>query len=312
MLTAYCLSYGNWTVIPRQWEECFGEMRDSGFDAVALSFSESEMMYARRTFEMQCNMARKMGLKVFVVPRRIGGRLAGAPWMPSPWLAAHPQAALPDHPMLANADSESFRRWSCDFIAQIMNDYRPDGVIWDEPKGTDLAVPTPEGLKRHDGVFGTDEACFSMADLIGLWTDVVHDIVPEAVVTLFCMPHTPDAFVRRMFAHPGVRYAGFDGGAALVSFFHEEPRKNKPFLWESWPRTVAACAEAGNCGSFALIENMLLPQSEHRNFEKNLSEFLAEAHPDHLGCYYYAHNNEAPEEAHELTMKIVQKYYLKR
>ena len=312
MLTAYCLSYGNWTVIPHQWDECFSEMRDLGFDAVALSFSESEMMYARRTFEMQCDLARKKGLKVFVVPSRIGGRLAGAPWMPSAWLAANPQAALPGHPAVANADSELFRQWSCDFIEKIMLDYHPEGIIWDEPKSTRLAVPTPEGLKKHNGVFGIDEACISMADLIGLWTDVVHNVEPEAIITLFCMPNTPDTFTGRAFANPGIHYAGFDGGAALVSFFHEEPVKNKPFLWESWPRTVSTCAEAGNCGTFALIENMLLPESEHKNFEKNLSEFLSTSHPDHLGCYYYAHNNEAPEEAHKLTMKIVQKYYLNR
>ena len=72
LLTAYCLSYGNWTVIPRQWTECFGEMSDLGFDAVVLSFSESEMRYARRTFEMQIGVAHKAGLKVFVIPSRIG------------------------------------------------------------------------------------------------------------------------------------------------------------------------------------------------------------------------------------------------
>lgn len=79
LLTAYCLSYGNWTVIPRQWAESFGEMSDLGFDAVALSFSESEMRYARRTFEMQIAAAHQAGIKVFVIPSRIGGRLAGAP-----------------------------------------------------------------------------------------------------------------------------------------------------------------------------------------------------------------------------------------
>ena len=261
---------------------------------------------------MQCDMARSKGLKVFVIPSRIGGRLAGAPWMPGAWLSTHPEAALPGYPTVANPDSVLFREWSCKFISQIMTDYHPDGVIWDEPKAIELVVPTPEGLKKHNGVFGAEEACGSMADLIGLWTDVVHDIVPEAIVTLFCMPHTENIFTRRMFAHPGIRYAGFDGGAALVSFFHEEPRKNKQFLWETWPRTVATCAEAGNCGTFALIENMLLPRSEHENMEKNLSGFLSEAHPEHLACYYYAHNNEAPEEAHKLTMKIVQRYYLNR
>ena len=310
MSTAYCLSYGNWTVIPHQWNECFSEMRDLGFDAVALSFSESEMMYSRRTFEMQCELARSKGLKVLVVPSRIGGRLAGAPWMPSAWLLNNPQAALPGYPGIANADSAAFQEWSCDFIRNIMTDYHPDGVIWDEPKAVQLAIPNPEALKKYGGKFGETEACLSMVELIEVWTKTVREVVPDALVTIFCMPHTPDIFSRRVFADPGIDFGGYDGGVSLVSFFHEEPRKNKPFLWETWPKTVDMCAESGNCGTFALIENMLMPASEHGNLVRNLSEFLSYAHPDHLGCYYYAHNNEDPETAHRLTMEVIQKYYL--
>ena len=78
MLTAYCLSYGNWTVIPRQWRESFTDMKKCGFDAVALSFSESEMRYSRRAFEMQVKMAHDCGLKVHVIPSRLGGRGCGS------------------------------------------------------------------------------------------------------------------------------------------------------------------------------------------------------------------------------------------
>ena len=42
LFTAYCLSYGNWTVIPKQWRESFSDMKNCGFDAVALSYSESD------------------------------------------------------------------------------------------------------------------------------------------------------------------------------------------------------------------------------------------------------------------------------
>jgi hypothetical protein len=47
MISAYCLAYQNWTVVPHQIEESFADMADTGFDAVCLSFSESEMSYAR-------------------------------------------------------------------------------------------------------------------------------------------------------------------------------------------------------------------------------------------------------------------------
>ena len=131
LLTAYCLSYGNWTVIPRQWAKSFGEMSDLGFDAVALSFSESEMRYARRTFEMQIAAAHQAGIKVFVIPSRIGGRLAGAPLMGSLWLHENPSACLPENPGIACIESPEFREWSLEFIRTLIRDYEVDGIIWD-------------------------------------------------------------------------------------------------------------------------------------------------------------------------------------
>ena len=38
IVTAYCLSYGHWTVIPHQLDQSFREMAECGFGAVALSF----------------------------------------------------------------------------------------------------------------------------------------------------------------------------------------------------------------------------------------------------------------------------------
>ena len=96
-LSAYTLSYGNWTVIPSHWDKMFGEMRDSGFDAVDLSFSESEEMYAMRTIEQQIAMAHKHGLKVLLIPSRFAGRFAGAPFMAGGLTVSHPEWNIPGH-----------------------------------------------------------------------------------------------------------------------------------------------------------------------------------------------------------------------
>ena len=91
MVSAYCLDYNTWVCIPKHVEEDFKEMADMGYDTVCLSFNESDMVYARRTFEILVTIAHKCGLKVHVIPSRIGGRFAGAPLMPSMWLAKNPQ-----------------------------------------------------------------------------------------------------------------------------------------------------------------------------------------------------------------------------
>lgn len=309
MFTAYCLSYGNWTVIPAHWRDSFNDMKSCGFDAVALSFSENEMRYARRTFEMQIAEAHRAGLKVIVVPSRLGWRLAGAPYMTSVWLSENPSSQIPENPLYACMEDEAFISWSCDFIRTLFSDYELDGVIWDEPKLPELVTAHPAAVRKYGPGYSREQACRGFAELLEKWTGIARGLRPEISVSLFNMPHTVPEFSKLCAKMPGLDYLGYDGSLALQSFFHEEPTKHKPFIWETWPRTMAECAEAG-CGTFALIENMLLPKSQQQNFAENLEKFLQGAHPDHLACYYYAHDNEAPEEVHRLVMKAIRECYL--
>jgi hypothetical protein len=310
MLTAYCLSYGNWTVIPSQWRESFADMKNCGFDAVALSFSESEMRYSRRTFEMQVNMAHECGLKVFVIPSRLGGRLAGAPLMSSLWLTSNPQAQLPELPGIACVESEAFQKWIKEFIATLVSDYEIDGIIWDEPKMADFVSYHPDTIAKLGDGPTAEAMADSFAGLIGELSLIAKSIRPDMSITIFNMPKTNPYFSVKTAGLEGIDYAGFDGNFSRQSFFHEPPEKIKHSLSELWERTVEECA-LGNSKTFALIENMLMPASVLDEFESGLADFLSMAQPDHLGCYYYAHNNECPEEVHNATMRIIGKYYLK-
>ncbi len=311
LLTAYCIGYGNWTVIPHQWDECFGEMRDLGFDAVALTFSESEMKYARRTFEMQVAAAHRASLEVHVVPSRIGGRLAGAPFMGSVWLNTHPAVRLPELNGVACVESPEFREWSLEFIGELIRNYEVDGIIWDEPKSAGFVTAHPDAVAALGENYTEEDACRSFTGLIGEWNAAARKVRPELVITIFNMPGTNPLFSRMCAQLPGMDYAGFDGGLSLQSFYHEEPTKHKPYIWESWGRTQEECG-TGRCGTFALIENMLLPASQHRVFAENLEMFLETVSPDHLSCYYYGHNNEQPEAAHRLVSEIISRHHMKK
>ena len=148
MISAYCLSYGNWTVIPAHWDYVFEDMVNCGFDAVALSFSESEERYAMCCFEQQVKAAHHHGLKVLAIPSRIGGRFAGAPFMPSPWLLSHPESQVPGHPGLACLEDKVFLKRVEEFIRFIVEDFGVDGIIWDEPKGLEVICKHPATLAR--------------------------------------------------------------------------------------------------------------------------------------------------------------------
>ena len=90
-------------------------------------------------------------------------------------------------------------------------------------------------------------------------------------------------------------------------FFHEEPEWHKYRIEPVWERTKKECASAGK-GTFALIENMLIPKEAIPEYRDNLEAYLQNYSPDHLALYYYALNNEDPETVHQITRKMMQKF----
>lgn len=307
LFTAYCLSYGNWTVIPKQWKESFMDMKDCGFDAVALSYSESEQQYARRTFEKQVNMAHECGLKVMVVPSRLLTRFAGAPYMTGRWISTHPEFQIPDNPGYGCLECEEVVQWASDFIREIITDYPLDGIIWDEPKLPDWISGHPASIARFGASPSPEQMMDSAVDFLDKLNETALSIRPDLIITLFNMPVTPSYYTVKAASLPGVAYCGFDGSCCKQSYFHETPRKFKETVNETWPRTLRESKLASK-KTFALIENMLMPEGVEEEFERELSKFLTHAKPDHLGCYYYAHGNECPEKIHNLTMKIIRQF----
>ena len=308
LVTAYCLAFHHWTVVPRHMAECFADMRECGFTAVALSFSESEMRYSRRAFEWQVRLARAAGLRVFVIPSRLGGRFAGAPLMASTWVTQHPEAAVPGAAGFAGpvacVESPMFREWLAGFMDTVLGDYPLDGIIWDEPKAVRQISTHPDTVRR----FGPNPTASDMARGFVEFLDwlVTHCAArrPGLVQTLFAQATDPEEFTAAAARVAGLTYHGYDGNLSRQSYFHEEPRWQKYRIEQPWPRTVRECAAAGK-RTFGLVENMLLPAAAHAEYEANLAAYLAGPLPDHLALYYYAHNNEDPETVHGITQRLL-------
>ena len=310
IVTAYFLSHGHWTVIPHQLEENFKDMVDCGFTAVALSFSESEMRYSRRAFEMQVNLAHQCGLQVFVIPSRLGNRFAGAPLMPSLWLLEHPEAQVPNYvgwtgPM-ACIESAMFRGWIKEFMTTLLQDYPLDGVIWDEPKAEQLISKHRDTIAKYGPDPTPEQMEDGFIDFLDDLTSHCLSINSGLCVTLFNQPSSA-RFTQSSCAIQGIRYAGYDGNLARQSFFHEQPAWHKYRIESMWERTLKECALAGK-GTFALVENMLMPSEAIPEYRDNLDAYLQQYRPDHLSLYYYAHNNEDPETVHRITRELMKKY----
>lgn len=311
IVTAYCLSHGHWTVIPHHLEENFKDMADCGFTAVALSFSESEMMYSRRAFEIQVDLAHRCGLKVFVIPSRLGGRFAGAPLMPGLWISSHPEAQVPGYLSFAGPiaciESSAFRDWIHGFMTTLLTDYPVDGIIWDEPKSENIVSTHPETVKKFGAHPSPEQMEDSFIDFLNGLTAHCLSIRPDLCITLFNQSTSSVHFTAASTAIRGIRYAGYDGNLSRQSFFHEEPAWKKYRIESVWERTKAECA-ASSKGTFALIENMLIPKAAIPEYRDNLDAYLERYRPDHLSLYYYAHNNEDPESVHAITKELMRKY----
>lgn len=309
MVSAYCLDYHNWVCIPRHVEENFKEMADMGYDTVCLTFSESEMLYARRTFEILVNLAHKCGLKVHVIPSRIAGRFAGAPLMPSSWVCRHPQFAVPDGFWLPIAclDVPETTQYVNDFMSVLINDYEIDGIIWDEPKGPTLISHHPATIAKYGENPTEENMSQSFCEFFNSITEHCHKLNPNLVQTLFCVKNEPEYFTSAVSKNPYIEYFGYDGNLCKQRTFREEIAWAKYRIDSVWERTVKECNEAGK-KTFALVETMHTPKEELKNFEANFEAYLQNYHPDHLSVYYYAHNCDAPEELQDIIKRLMKKY----
>ena len=308
LLTAYCLCHYNWVVRPRHIRENYEDITRQGFDAVALSFSEDDAQYCQRAFDLHVNEAHKVGLKVFVIPSRLGNRFAGSPYMPSPWLAAHPEAQIPGFTSHLGAvgciESPIFQEWIKGFMEKLLINYDLDGIIWDEPKYTELSSSHPESIK----IYGSNPDSNVVDDgFINFLSELCRFCAGKKaglLQTLFFSPNNREYFTNKAAQIEGISYVGYDGPLAPCSYFKETPVKNKKYITDSWERTVQECKEAGK-KTFALVENILLATQDIEEFSDNLNSYLEIASPDHLAFYYYGHNNEAPEPVQKIIADAV-------
>ena len=309
MVSAYLLDYQNFVCIPRQMEENFKEMADMGYDSICVTFSESEMQYSRRSFEIVVDTAHKCGLKVNVIPSRIAGRFAGAPLMPSRWLVSHPEFAVPDDYWLPAACLEvpETREFVKSFMSTLINDYDLDGIIWDEPKAPTLISHHPATIAKYGENPTMENMALGFCDFFEDITAHCHNLNPNLVQTLFCIKTEEEFFTSNIAKNPYIEYFGYDGNLCKQRRFHEEIAWSKYRIETAWERTLKECKDAGK-KTFALVETMHTPREEHKNFEVNFENYLQNYHPDHLSVYYYAHNCDAPDEFNEIVKKVMKKY----
>ncbi len=310
MISAYLLDYNTWVCIPRHIEADFAELKSMGVDTVCLSFSENDMFYARRTFEIIIALAHKAGLKVFLIPSRVAGRFAGAPLMPSIWLARNPQYVISDKCWLPAAclEAPEVRAFFKDFMKTLITEYDIDGIVWDEPKELRTISHHPATIARFGPNPTLDDMHLGFCEFFDELTAYCKELNPNLVQNLFCQATDPESFTARISKNKDITYFGYDGNLHRQRIFKEPIAPTKYRIESCWERTVAECAAAGK-KTFALVESMHMPREEHPAFARAFDNYLTQYHPDHLSIYYYAHNADDPEGLQEIIRTTMQKHF---
>lgn len=310
MISAYCLDYNTWVCIPHHVREDFQKMVEMGIDTVCFSFSENDMSYARRTFEILVDLAHEAGLKVFVIPSRVAGRFAGAPLMPSIWLVQHPEYQVPDDYWLPTAciECEEVRTWMKEFIHTLVTEYAIDGIVWDEPKAPVLVSHHSATIAKYGPEPTEENMAESFCEFLAELTTYCHELNPNLVQTLFCQKTEPEFFTQMVSKTPYIDYFGYDGNLAKQRVFKEPIHEAKYRIEDVWDRTVSECEAAGK-KTFALVESMFMPREEHENFEKAFDNYLTNYHPEHLSVYFYAHNADDPEGLNDVVTRVMKKHF---
>lgn len=211
---------------------------------------------------------------------------------------------------MACLEAGEFRAWIKDFMKELLTSYDLDGIVWDEPKGMKLISNHPDTIAKYGPNPTESNMIDSFVNFLEELTTYCQSLKPGIIQTLFAQKTDSEEFTRKAARTKNIAYFGYDGNLARQSIFHEEPKWHKYRIESVWERTCLECQEAGK-KTFALVENMLMPKAAIQEFKVNFERYLQDYHPDHLSIYYYAHNNEDPEETHKVIKMAMRKYLMK-
>lgn len=141
---------------PKRARDVFREMRDMGADSVVINVYEQDLLRWKKDMPRLFDMAGEAGLKRYVSYGRYGGAFSGALMVPSLFTYLRPDSVVIPRDARKGtggeadvAASEFFTRISCvnhpafrsymeKQTVQILTQFNPEGLLFDEPKGLHL------------------------------------------------------------------------------------------------------------------------------------------------------------------------------
>jgi hypothetical protein len=301
LLNSYYLRAHMYTLVPSQVREDMKWMAGIGTNIVSISVLEQDFYAAKENINILINEATKEGLKVFAIPGRWGGIVAGGPKVPSLFTIQNQQTWM----MAADGkyiDSSVSGRISsifhqdtfefiCFYLEKLIKQWPVSGIIWDEPK-----TIQQDFSSEANAVFGSTPSYEQCVDQnVWFYSKVnakIKSINPNIITNLFIYAQYEEMVVNKMAMIENLDYYGCDGRPWRKEDGGTTEGKDK-YLLGNGERFLEAAHRNGK-NSLWVSENHNMQDKDVPLMDKRLPEILSKP-VDQLIYFYYPRNLETPD-----------------
>ena len=295
-------------------------MADCGTNAISIGVLEQDLFAAVENYNVICEEAHRVGMKVYATPSRWGQLVAGSPKVPSLFCAMNPDAWAmgQDGKMLAegfgafaSVHHPKTYEFFCRSLEKMLTLFPIQGIVWDEVKNLQVrdyshsAQSALAGLDIDDFKNHID----ATANFFERISQFAKSIRPELHLCLFMQGMQKGYAIERMAEIESLHDFGCDGRAFRYEDAPESELTDMPVrktLCDDGPKFMKYAKDHGK-NSMLLIENHHMSKQYIELMDKRLPDVLA-MNPDHLLYYYYPRSVACPDQ----NMKVIQKHLCNR
>jgi hypothetical protein len=318
LLSCYYLRGHMYTMVPRHVREDLKWMADHGTDAVNVAIIEQDMVAAVENVEIIANEASKLGMKLFIIPSRWAGLVAGAPKVPSLFAVHNPHTWLinsdgkPSFSTVSGVNCSIFYPEVAEFFKSSVDNavklWDVKGIIWDEPKIYGKIDYSEAAIKKLGK--SAPKASYIQA-FTDFWSEInthIKGAHPEVQTHMFLYANMNQVVIENAATTKHLDYFGCDGRP----WGPDDPGKNESHPNNGLSKTLLRTGERflpeakkNDKKSLWLVENHNMLDKDVALMDKRFPEILSKE-VDHLIYYYYPRNLSNPEK----NMKIIGKHIL--
>lgn len=288
---------------PETVKRDFERIRATGATNIVYAIHEQEEQRWARDLERGLQIARDLGLRVFLSLGRYGNLFAGPAHTPSWFTFRNMESRVKDRHGRYHGETcynhEPFRSFIFKEIEYFLKNYPIDGILIDEPRGPDITcfcsvcralcpdiADLPHFRRR------------SMIEFFGEMFATVKQAKPGAKTAVVLLPEDLDLAEELASSIPQLDIIGCH---LFWQLLNEDVTKVA-----EWGQTLVSIAHQYEKQSQLWLQNYNLSAGDEEQLEPSFKMLLG-ADPDEVACYYYWRNNENPERVWELTLDLLRR-----